>query len=287
MTINEELPVRGVWCSRIALFSLLLAGFSLFLHRLFDLSTPTFFVYLGAAWFQAFSALLLGIAAFVTLWRERSQGAARIFLGGGVGLVISLTPLILLVVARETPMLNDVTTNTSDPPSYKTLEKERRGIANPSRYPVSEFATLQQKAYPDLQSLEIKRSVQDTYDLVLEILQRFQMKVIMAEPPTDQLPVGRIEAVHRTLLIGFYNDLVIRIRGDRTRSLIDLRSSSRYGKSDFGYNAQLLRSLMRELTSKLAGVSLPTQQDGGEVLSRPPPSKQDKKESPKKGGAGR
>lgn len=286
MTTNEASPPRGLWSSRIALFSVLLICCSLFLHRLFDLPTPTFFVYLAAAWVLSVCALLLAIGSFYALWREGSEGAARIFLGGGIGLVIAVTPVILLGLAQEYPLLNDVTTNVTDPPLYGILVKERRGIANSIRSSTTEFATRQKTAYPDLQSLAVNRSLLDTFDLIFDTLQRSQIEIVFAEPPTDQRPVGIIEATHRTLLFGFYNDLAIRIKGDGTSAVIDLRSSSRYGKADYGYNAQLLRSLMRDISSKLGGIAGPSTQDNE---GSPPSSssKLEKKNSPKKGEVSR
>ena len=286
--MNDQLPIRGLWSSRAALFSLLLILTSLFLHRIFYLPTPTLFLCLGFGYILAVFALIVGIVAGVGIWQNRAQGAARVFLGCCVGCGIGIIPLLLFLHAKNFPFINDVTTNTSDPPLFKVLGQERTsGAANPSVYPFSHFASQQYEAYPDLISLKINRSLQDTFDLVVDTLRRLQMRIVSIEAPSETSPEGRIEAVNRTLVVGFYNDLSLRVRGTPTTAVIDLRSSSRYGKSDFGYNAQLIRSVMRELLIKLGTGGASTSVESSEPRQPPLPAKQQKNGSPKKGEADR
>jgi len=52
--------------------------------------------------------------------------------------------------------------------------------------------------------------------------------------------------VARTPIMGFRDDVVVRIRPEPDGARIDARSSSRYGSFDFGTNAARLRSLLSE-----------------------------------------
>jgi len=54
---------------------------------------------------------------------------------------------------------------------------------------------------------------------------------------------GRIEAVARTPILGFRDDVVVRVRSDPEGARIDIRSTSRYGRHDFGTNAARIVSL--------------------------------------------
>ncbi|MDO8877189.1 MAG: DUF1499 domain-containing protein, partial [Pseudolabrys sp.] len=56
-----------------------------------------------------------------------------------------------------------------------------------------------------------------------------------------------IETTARTLLMGFRDDVVIRITAVGSGTRIDLRSASRYGAHDFGANAARLRALLEEI----------------------------------------
>ena len=53
------------------------------------------------------------------------------------------------------------------------------------------------------------------------------------------------------LIVGFRDDVVIRIYGDEQSAQIDVRSASRYGQHDFGHNASRIRTILHELRTKL------------------------------------
>jgi uncharacterized protein (DUF1499 family) len=53
--------------------------------------------------------------------------------------------------------------------------------------------------------------------------------------------------------MGFTDDVVVRVAPTNSGSRIDLRSSSRYGRSDFGVNAERIRDYLTELRSASTG----------------------------------
>ena len=61
---------------------------------------------------------------------------------------------------------------------------------------------------------------------------------------------GQIEAAETTPLLGFTDDVVIRVRTLNDGVLIDLRSTSRVGVSDLGANAKRIRHFVRELKQR-------------------------------------
>jgi uncharacterized protein (DUF1499 family) len=243
------------WCSRLAVFGLLVILVALILHRIFGMSTAVALNLVGVGILLAAAAVVSGLVATVDIWRHGRAGAARVLFGVSLGLAILTGPLLLLVAARGYPTLNDVTTDTADPPPFRTLAAARTGMANPVSYPAASFAAVQDKAYPDLRPLDVNRPPSETFDLVVEALKRLQMTVVSEEPPTEESAVGLAEAFDRTLVIGFYDDIAVRVSpigdGEDAGSRIDLRSSSRYGQSDFGANAQRLREIMREIVARL------------------------------------
>lgn len=253
MTVSASQIPRGpsLWSSRLALFSLLLIVVGLILHRFLGLPTATAFNVLAVAVLGAALAILLGLYASIGVWRKGLPGAARILLGVGLGMAILLVPVLVVLSARNFPTLNDVTTDPVSPPAFRTLSALRVAPANPAEYPAEAFSRLQREAYPDLEPMFVNRPVAEAFDLVVVSLKRLNLDVVREEPPTDEVPVGSAEAVDRTLVLGFYDDVAVRVSGDEVRSRIDLRSSSRYGRSDFGQNAQRLRDIMREIVARL------------------------------------
>lgn len=58
---------------------------------------------------------------------------------------------------------------------------------------------------------------------------------------------GRIEATATTPIMGFKDDVVIRVRDEAGKSIVDMRSVSRVGKSDLGANAKRIALFLSEL----------------------------------------
>jgi hypothetical protein len=77
------------------------------------------------------------------------------------------------------------------------------------------------------------------------------MDVVREEGPTAEGGEGTIEAVDRTIVAGFYDDVAIRVTGSDATARIDIRSSSRFGRTDFGANAERIRTLMKEIVTRL------------------------------------
>ena len=67
-------------------------------------------------------------------------------------------------------------------------------------------------------------------------MKRLGWTMVLTEPPGDG-GVGRIEATDRTMMMGFTDDVLVRVTGDDARAFIDVRSVSRYGLHDLGANA--------------------------------------------------
>ena len=77
--------------------------------------------------------------------------------------------------------------------------------------------------------------------------------VVDARPPAATAPRdGLIEAIARTPILGFRDDVAIRVRATQEGSRIDIRSASRYGRHDLGTNAARVRALIDDIDVVLA-----------------------------------
>jgi hypothetical protein len=255
MTAEEMPRVRWArWSSRIATFSVSLLLVTLVLHHFVSLPTllaiNLFLVGLAGAGL----GLLIGLAALARVWVTGDAGAGSAGLGAVLGLSALAGPMIFLATHADQPPINDVTTDWNNPPAFAALAKRPPG-ANPVAYPGRAFADLQAKAYPDLRTLVLERPVEEAFELVEEAVRRLHWRVVAEEPPMPPAAgrpaePGIIEATEQTLLVGFTDDVVIRIGGGPTRARIDARSASRYGSTDFGENARRLRRLMAEIRTR-------------------------------------
>jgi hypothetical protein len=160
-------------------------------------------------------------------------------------------PAAYLAPHIEAPPINDISTDTVNPPAFAALAKRPDG-ANAAAYPGQPFADLQAKAYPGLRSLVLDRSAEEAYELVEDTVRRLRWRVISEAPPAGErtAKVGRIEAIDQTLLVGFTDDVVIRVEGGPDRARIDARSASRFGRYDFGQNAARVRRFLTEVRAR-------------------------------------
>jgi uncharacterized protein (DUF1499 family) len=259
---TEEIPrVRSArWSSRLAVFSVSLLLVTLALHRL-TLPTPLAINLFAVGLAGAGLAGLIGLGALARIWFTGQPGAGSAALGVVLGLTAIAGPGIFYLAHRDRPWINDVSTDTANPPAFVALAQRPQG-ANPVAYPGAPFAEQQAKAYPDLRPLVLDRPVEEAFELVEEAVKRLRWRVVAEEPPmppTAAKPAepGIVEATEATLVAGFPDDIVIRISGGPTRSRIDARSASRYGSTDFGENAARLRRLMAEIRAR-ADVTLST-----------------------------
>src|SRR5262249_14003200 len=101
--------------------------------------------------------------------------------------------------------------------------------ANAVGYPGQPFAELQAKGYPDIRPVVLDRSAEEAFELVEEAVRRLRWHVIVEEPPMTgkEASPGVIEATDQTLLLGFTDDIIIRVEGNPPRSRVDARSAPR------------------------------------------------------------
>ena len=76
--------------------------------------------------------------------------------------------------------------------------------------------------------------------------------MVEARAPDQGRPEGRIEAVARTPIMGFRDDVIVRVRAFEGGARVDVRSSSRYGSFDFGANAARVRALLEDIEAEFA-----------------------------------
>jgi hypothetical protein len=238
------------WSSRIAIFSASLVVVGLVLHRLTSFPTPVALNLFFVAFVGAAVALLAGLIALAQIWHSGYAGAGGAAIGILLPLLMAVWPLAYVQAYRNMPALNDVTTDLALPPRFTALAKQRVEASNGATYQ-ARFAELQQKAYPDLRTFVIDRPVEETFELVEETAARLRWKVVVSDAPVGKTAKGGLlEATDQTMIMGFTDDIVVRVEGNLNRSRIDVRSASRYGSFDLGQNATRVRRFLAELKAR-------------------------------------
>ncbi len=197
-------------------------------------------------------ALLLSLAAFVVIWMEGLAGMGAALAAMLISLALLAYPAYLGIRAYRLPWIYDITTDPLDPPRYDALARVRPPDSNPSAYAGLYSAEQQRQGYPDIGPLTVNATPQATYDAAHAVVTKRRWRILDARSPQGARREGRIEAVARTPIMGFRDDVVIRIRSDGDGARIDVRSSSRYGTFDFGTNAVRIRGLMNDIDDAIA-----------------------------------
>jgi uncharacterized protein (DUF1499 family) len=244
---TEPTSQLAIWARRIAGFAFVASFLAIIIVRsgLLEIR-PALGTFAGALAI-AVIALLVAIAAFVVIWMEGLAGMGAALTAMAISLALLAYPAYLGIRAYRLPWIQDITTDPIDPPRYEALARLRPRDANPISYPGLYVAEQQRKAYPDVGPLGTNASPQAAYDAVLSVVNKRKWRIVEQRPPLAGRREGRIEAVARTPIMGFRDDVVIRVRAEPDSTRIDARSSSRYGTFDFGANASRVRGLMNDI----------------------------------------
>ncbi|MEO0551082.1 MAG: DUF1499 domain-containing protein [Pseudomonadota bacterium] len=187
-----------------------------------------------------------------------------IHLGGIlIGMIAMAVPFIVKyqvdqvwAKVRTVPAIHDITTNRADPPMFtaKIMSLRQMEDANPADYvgkikpgrdgaPDRLVSDLQAEAYPDIVPIETDLTPDAAFRQAVGAASEFGWAIVNLDEAA-----GLIEATDTTFWYGFKDDVIIRIRPSGAGSVIDVRSLSRVGGSDFGKNADRIRAFRTKIT---------------------------------------
>jgi len=252
---DEPTSKTAVWSSRLGLFAFVVAALSIIIVRSNLLEIVPALATFGAALVFAGLAILLAFGGFIVIWRQGYSGLGRALLGLFLGLALLAYPAYLGTRALKLPAISDVTTDTANPPRFDVLARQRP--RDRTDYPGQTVAALQRAGYPDIAPLELDVAPKVAYDAALALVTKRKWTIGDARAPTLARRDGVIEAVARTPIMGFRDDVVIRVTAMGSGTRIDVRSASRVGSHDFGANASRIRSLLEDLDDAVGSAPEP------------------------------
>jgi uncharacterized protein (DUF1499 family) len=247
---SEPVSSLATWARNLAVFSVVAVAVSILIVRFGFLEVkPAIATFFGALGLAALS-ILISFAAFAAIWQNGTRGMTRVLLALVIDVVVLAYPAYLLTRYRKLPPIHDITTDPIDPPRFEALARLRSGDgANTAVYAGLYSAEQQRQAYPDIEPVELEIPVERAYALTLQLVNKRKWLVIDERPPQPPRRIGRIEAVARTPIMGFREDVSIRIQPNGEDTRVDIRSSSRYFESDFGSNAARVTKLIDDLNT--------------------------------------
>jgi uncharacterized protein (DUF1499 family) len=193
------------------------------------------------ATYVGFGVAALALIALI-IPRARAGRAMTLWASLVIALAAVALPVSLTVNSRKLPPINDITTDTANPPAFVSLVPLRKGSPVSVSYPGAATADLQHEAYPDLKPIALPLPPDRAFAKALEAARDMGWQIV-----AEDAGAGRIEATATTPWFGFHDDVVIRVAPDAAGSRVDIRSLSRVGKGDVGANAKRIRAFSQRL----------------------------------------
>jgi uncharacterized protein (DUF1499 family) len=219
------------------------------LHRYLGVDVDIALGLFRYGFYFAAAAIALALATVVpTRPGDRRRGFVAALGALAIGLGAAAAPFGMFLKAVAAPRINDISTDTADPPRLVVTLDMRRDALTPAAYPGKDVAEQQHAAYPDIVPIVLGLPPAEAFKRVDAVAMSMGWDVV-ARAPSE----GRLEAVDTTRWFGFHDDIVVRIRPDGNGgSLIDVRSKSRVGQSDLGANARRIRTFSEKLKEAAA-----------------------------------
>lgn len=184
------------------------------------------------------AAGVVGLLAVVWGIASKRKGVSR---GGAMGALIGGAPLMAVAIPAIVelggghPRINDITTDTADPPAF--LASTDHGD-----YPRA-FVDVARRAYPDIGPLELDVPASRARALALDEARDRGWEVVATAD-------DGFEAVDRSRVFRFRDDVVVRVRAAGAGAVVDVRSASRDGSGDFGVNAARIASFLEAVAQR-------------------------------------
>ncbi len=262
---RTALPNWSLWLSLGVLLWFALAAFGP-KFGLIDWRTGLgFMIREAGVWLLAISALF-AIFAFAFAFLKTPRGPWwKAALAMAIPAVLFMGLLTMRAQADAVPPIYDVSTDLRDPPAFsrETMALRTQLDANPVNdygIPLGQlemWAGVEDEAlkaknhadviaeeYADLQPIILGNVDRDeAFDAIVAAMGEIGLQDVRRVDGSNT-----VEGVAETFAFGFRDDVVARVADGQ----IDLRSVSRVGLSDLGYNAERLRELSQAIEERLA-----------------------------------
>ena len=196
------------------------------------------FATFGVGLLLSLLCLVLGLLALL-------RGPAR---GATAGGMIPAAVVVLAVLAgsgarQAGPRINDITTDTLNPPRFVNAQTLPDNVGRDLAYPGAEFADQQKAGYPDLAPATLAVPPDEAFKQVAAAARSMDGWSITREDPAARA----VEGYDTSPLFLFKDDFVIEVRPADGQSVVQMRSKSRDGKGDVGANARRIRVFFARL----------------------------------------
>jgi hypothetical protein len=232
----------AVWARRFGALALPLAAIPVLLHRGHLITSENFLAVETAAMAIAGAAVAMALVAFARLWFTGDQGWGRATVAFVFGAICLLPASFFLYQAASIPASPDVSTDFSEAPLLVSFVE--------SRFIGPEERARIEAAYPNARSRTYPIEAPQMFEVIVRLIDAKGWDIRATRLPTSPVDSGQINAVVTTLL-GFSQEVAIRVEGSTDGAKVDMRSASLSSFPDFGENGQRVEGFLLELDNQV------------------------------------
>lgn len=284
--------VAAIWSRRIGYFVLLLLILLWGFHRFGGFPTPdTIAVGLVASSIAAFG-LGLAVIGLSMLWAIGAKGGRASFVGLCLNLIVLLPFSLGAYRYVSLPQQNDV--STSEQELLNWLEEPERPQSWLQQESTGEILInlKNTRIYSQLSERRYQGAIDRVYQAVQTIVRSEKFSVVSSEgneflspieaeseqpqgddssvpvptpapairPEASGGTVGfqgttiRIQLKKKSLFLGVEQNIMLLLTEDEAATFVEMRSATKYGPHDLGFNAELINSFLTKVDNNLLGI---------------------------------
>jgi hypothetical protein len=231
----------AIWARRFGSFAVPLAIIPIFLHRERIIASSDFHVIELVAMGIAILALAMALGAFARLWVTGDQGWSRATMGLFFALVCLLPMGFVLSLTLRYPHIPDVSTDQANPPAL---------VSAVGRVLTPEDRAAIEAAFPNARTRTYPIEPMQMFDIVEQMAEAKGWEPRARRAPQTVLDHGELNVI-ATSLLGWRDEVAIRVQGDPQGSIVDMRSAATHTWHDLGENGRTIEEFLLALDQRI------------------------------------
>ncbi len=231
----------AIWARRLGSVAVPFVIIAVLLHRLGIIPSELFLVVILAGGLLAMLAVLIALIALARLWWTGDKGWGLALAGLFFGLV-TLVPYGFYgqLLLRYPPVTDIATADRANMPLL--FDPAMANMPTPRMLSAAEMAAR----FPNVERRTYPLGLVPAFGVVQDLVAGNGWEIGLLREPTPGVDVGQLNARIITLP-GWREEVVIRVTGTDTSSVVDMRSASLNALHDFGSNGQRIEGFLQAL----------------------------------------